>query len=234
MTTSSCSRELEREISTRQPSRPTPGCTPKSEAPKTVARFEQLLVDLDLSPETLQETLRIALGLGSAQEPLGRARRTGSHATAVAPAIALAGRGGRQPAAASEQGRHRSDALAGLRQPALHPHDQRPPVFRPSMDTVLLHLGHPVMRQALASFARLRFPGGQSEFTPPSRWVVTRGAVPQGADALLLLTVEEMAVNELRETFHHWVRTVVLACQGRGAGRGRGLRRAARRCRSRD
>jgi len=32
--------------------------------------------------------------------------------------------------------------------------------------------------------------------------------VPDGADALLLLTVEEFAVNELRETFHHWVRTI--------------------------
>ena len=88
------------------------------------------------------------------------------------------------------------------------------PVFRPSIDTMLLHLGHPVMRHALASFARLRFPGGQSEFTPPSRWVVTRGQVPAGADALLLLTVEEMAVNELRETFHHWVRTVALPIKG--------------------
>ena len=84
------------------------------------------------------------------------------------------------------------------------------PVFRPSIDTVLMHLGHPVMRQALSSFARLRFPGGQSEFTPPSRWAVTRGAVPEGAQALVLVTVEEMAVYELRETFHHWVRTVVL------------------------
>jgi hypothetical protein len=74
--------------------------------------------------------------------------------------------------------------------------------------------GTPVMRQALASFARLRFPGGQSEFTPPSRWVVTRGPLPAGADALLLLTVEEMAVNELRETFHHWVRTVALPIKG--------------------
>jgi len=32
--------------------------------------------------------------------------------------------------------------------------------------------------------------------------------VPTGADALLLLTVEELAVNDLRETFHHWVRTI--------------------------
>ena len=33
--------------------------------------------------------------------------------------------------------------------------------------------------------------------------------MPPGADALVLLSVEELAVNELRETFHRWVRTVV-------------------------
>jgi hypothetical protein len=84
------------------------------------------------------------------------------------------------------------------------------PVFRPSPDTVLMHLGHPLMRQVLTSFARLRFPGGQSEFTPPSRWVVTRGTISPDADALILLTIEELGVNSLRETLHHWVRTVAI------------------------
>jgi superfamily II DNA or RNA helicase len=75
-------------------------------------------------------------------------------------------------------------------------------VFRPRKDTVLLHLGHPVMRQALSVFASRRFPGtGRSV----SRWTVTRGEVPDGARALVRLFVEEMATNELRETFHHWV-----------------------------
>jgi hypothetical protein len=41
-----------------------------------------------------------------------------------------------------------------------------------------------------------------------SRWTVTRGAVADDAHALIRLTVEEMATNELRETFHHWVRTI--------------------------
>ena len=27
---------------------------------------------------------------------------------------------------------------------------------------------------------------------------------------MVLLTIEELAVNELRESFHHWVRTVCL------------------------
>jgi hypothetical protein len=35
---------------------------------------------------------------------------------------------------------------------------------------------------------------------------------------LVLLTVEELAVNELRESFHHWVRTVCLPVSGGGLG----------------
>ena len=41
-----------------------------------------------------------------------------------------------------------------------------------------------------------------------SRWTVRLGDVPTNADALILVSVEELAVNELRETFHRWVRTV--------------------------
>lgn len=79
------------------------------------------------------------------------------------------------------------------------------PVFRPAKDTVLLHLGHPMFRKALTTFARARFPGGEGG---ASRWIVRYGAIPAQADALLLLTVEELAVNDLREPFHYWVRTV--------------------------
>jgi hypothetical protein len=79
------------------------------------------------------------------------------------------------------------------------------PIFRPQRDTALLHLGHPLFHRALALFARARFPGTADSST---RWTVRRGKVPAGADALLLLTVEELAVNELRESFHHWVRTL--------------------------
>lgn len=89
------------------------------------------------------------------------------------------------------------------------------PVFRPRRDTVLLHVGHPLFRRALATFARVRFPGSEHE---ASRWTVRRGWVPEGTDALLLLTLEELAVNELRETFHHWVRTVTLPIAGGSLG----------------
>ncbi len=78
-------------------------------------------------------------------------------------------------------------------------------VFRPRKDTVLLHLGSPVFHQVLNRFARARFPGETAETA--TRWTVRRDHLPEGTDALLVLTVEEMAVNELRETFHHWVRT---------------------------
>jgi superfamily II DNA or RNA helicase len=206
--------ELEREISTRKRASDDARVHTDERGTEDRARFEQLLIDLDLSPQTLQDTLRIALGLGTAQEPLeGPDARGRMRLRAPLPS--------RWQAVVDDSLRLRankgvSGAMPWLvfdNQYFIHTINGRR-VFRPSMDTVLLHLGHPVMRQALASFARLRFPGGQSEIIPPSRWVVTRGAVPAGADALLLLTVEEMAVNELRETFHHWVRTVVLPVKG--------------------
>lgn len=83
------------------------------------------------------------------------------------------------------------------------------PVFRPEPDSSLLHLGHPIFHQALSQFARDRFPG-VGDGLKASRWTVRRGAVADGADASILLTVEELAVNELRETFHHWVQTLEL------------------------
>jgi hypothetical protein len=52
---------------------------------------------------------------------------------------------------------------------------------------------------------RKRFPGtGEGA----SRWCVRQGDVPKGMEAVILLSIEEIAVNELRETFHHWVRTI--------------------------
>ena len=78
-------------------------------------------------------------------------------------------------------------------------------VFAPRPDILLVHLSHPMMQRALSALTRRRYPGTVDEV---SRWTVRRGEVPAGADALLLLSVEELAVNDLRETFHHWVRTL--------------------------
>lgn len=42
--------------------------------------------------------------------------------------------------------------------------------------------------------------------------------MPEGVGALLLLTVEELAVNELREPCHHWVRTLAFPVRGDALG----------------
>jgi hypothetical protein len=78
-------------------------------------------------------------------------------------------------------------------------------VFRPRPDVLLMHLSHPMLQRALSMLTRRRFPGTGEEV---SRWTVRVSDVPAGADAVVLLTVEELAINDLRETFHHWVRTV--------------------------
>ena len=80
-------------------------------------------------------------------------------------------------------------------------------VFLPRGDAVLMHLAHPMMQRALGVLARRRYPGAGGE---ASRWTVRRGGVPEEADAVILLSVEELGVNALRETFHRWVRTLAL------------------------
>ena len=79
------------------------------------------------------------------------------------------------------------------------------PVFCPLTDVRFMHLSHPMVQRALSSLTRCRFPGPHDSV---SRWTATEGDVPKGARGLVLLSVEELAVNALRETFHHWVRTL--------------------------
>jgi superfamily II DNA or RNA helicase len=86
--------------------------------------------------------------------------------------------------------------------PFITPVGQRT-VFRPRVDTLMLHLNHPLVQKATGALTRRRFPGQNAV----SRWTARYGDVPPGADALLLLHVEELAVNDLRESFHHWVQT---------------------------
>ena len=89
-------------------------------------------------------------------------------------------------------------------------------VFRPRSEALLLHLAHPMMRHALGVLAKWRYPGAGAE---ESRWVARYGDVPEGADATILLTVEELGVNQLRETFHRWVRTVAFPVRDGELGR---------------
>lgn len=91
-------------------------------------------------------------------------------------------------------------------------------VFRPRADTLMLHLAHPLTQRATGRLTRHRFPGPNAV----SRWTVRLGDVPAGVDALVLLHVEELAVNQLRETFHHWVRTIVLPVAGGELGKPHG------------
>ncbi len=79
-------------------------------------------------------------------------------------------------------------------------------VFSPRPDVTLAHLSHPMLQHAVSTLARRRFPGTGDEV---SRWTVRLTPLPQGTDALILFSIEELAVNDLRETFHHWVRTIV-------------------------
>lgn len=172
---------------------------------KSLAEFSR---HIDLRPESLRETLEVAMGAG-----FGYPRLEGPDAKGR---MRFA-----QPIPANWQALiddtvrlERKGALGSLPGLVFDPQffvdtTGERAVFRPKPDTTLLHLGHPVFRFAMSTLARLRFPGGGSrpgEYRA-SRWIVRSGAVPTEADALILLTVEELAINELREPFHHWTRT---------------------------
>jgi superfamily II DNA or RNA helicase len=180
-------------------------------------RLMELCRQIDLSPETLRKTLDVALGLNferpRLEGPDARGRFRLRHPlppqwNEIIDDTLRLRRGGRDQGALPAMvfdPRHFVQMLSGR------------PIFRPAKDAVLLHLGHPLFRQALGLFARARFPGGHQGGSA-SRWTVRRGEVPAGADALMLITVEELAVNELREPFHHWVRTVRLPVRSGALG----------------
>jgi superfamily II DNA or RNA helicase len=175
-------------------------------------RLQALAREVDLDAGTLQDTLDTALGL-----KVGRPRFDGPddrHRFRLKPDY---------PADWSSvvDDSLRLDALRGRRGAlAAITFDSKTfvstingrPIFRPLKDTALVHLAHPMVQRALAEFARTRYPGGSS-----TRWTVRRGDVTD-ADALLLLTIEELAVNELRESFHLWVRTIVAPIRDRHLG----------------
>lgn len=175
-------------------------------ATAALQRVRDLARTVQLGPETLRETLDVSLGLGAGRPrlegPDGRGRFR------LKPPVPAAWEGLIDDALRLGHGRNRGALPALAFDPAILVRDiGGRPVFRPEPDTAILHLGHPVIRRGLANLARARFPGAAHS---ASRWTVRRGPVPPGLDALLLLTVEELAVNELREVFHHWVTTLVI------------------------
>ena len=182
---------------------------PRDQTPSVTAQeadqVKALVEELELDPITLRDTLDVALGM----EGGGRPRLEGPDARGM---FRL-----RHPIPAGWDDLV-DDFLRiadGPRQGALPRLLFDPqllirlvegrPVFTPAPDAQLMHLGHPLFHRSLQLLAQARFPGSQRS---TSRWTVRKGELPEGADALLLLTVEELAVNDLRETFHHWVRTV--------------------------
>jgi hypothetical protein len=209
-------RMLDEAITQRRGQADTPRAPVDGAAVKAAERLESLYHHLDLSPDSLCRTLEVALGVGVGHPRLegpderGRMKLKPPLPRRWEPLIddSL-----RLPGARGERG-----PIPGMvfDPKAFVSTREGRQVFRQAPDTVLLHLGHPLFHEALATFARLRFPGEKE--LAPSRWTVRRGAVPAGAEALLLLTVEELAVNELREPFHHWVRTLRLPVRGGALG----------------
>jgi len=203
---------LDRDVETSRNRAEVPRKKDLSTGEQEKERLEQLCREIDLTPDNLRNTLEIALGLGFGMACLegpderGRFRfchRPPKWDSLINDSIRLKGKGGIP------------GPMPGLIfDPQLFvQRNNGRPVFRPSKDTVLLHLGHPMFRHALVTYARARFPGAGGDIAA-SRWCVRQGEVPAGADAVVLLTVEELAVNELREPFHHWVRTLRIPIKG--------------------
>ena len=171
------------------------------------ARLEILRADVDLSPETLRETLETSLSIGAPPPKLPRFEQDSKgRDRLIRPVPSLwtelvdatirlklpQGGRGALPAVVFDPN-HYIKKLSGR------------PVYTPEPDSKLLHLGHELYHRVMTTFARYRFPGGVDS---ASRWVVRVGDVPPGLDGIVQLTVEELAVNELREPCHHWVRTL--------------------------
>lgn len=179
---------------------------PDDVAAPAAERLAGLAAEIDLDPMSLRDTLEAAMAIGAGRPQLdctpthvcklvdpglrgwsevvdeSLRQRTGRGALGPVPSIAFSG-----------------EAL--MRQIG----ERR--VFQPRNDVLLMHLSHPLMQRALSALTRRRFPGTGDEV---SRWTVSVGGVRGELDALILLTVEELAVNELREGFHHWTRTIAL------------------------
>ena len=165
-------------------------------------RLKSLRADLDISPATLRETLETAMAIDAGRPRLKADRPGRDYFQRPIPALW-------QELVTDALSKGREGALPALVfDPAhfvqLRGNDRNRPVYIPEPDARLMHLGHALYHRVLSTFARFRFPGGPN---PATRWTTRIGGVPDGADALVLLTVEELAINALREACHHWVRT---------------------------
>lgn len=162
--------------------------------------LDRLAVALDLSPGTLRDTLEVALGgEGRLEGPDARGR------------FKLASPVPQTWRALVDDSLRRGGALPGLTfDPARFVRQLAGrPIFRPDKDSALIHLGHPLVQRAIATFARARFGGDPSRRA--SRWTVRQCPLPADMEAVVVMTIEELAVNELREPCHHWLRDLCFA-----------------------
>ncbi len=180
--------------------------------PDTARLLENLATEIDFDPTALRHTLEAAMAAGGRGRPqLGPAPVGVDFWRLLRPDLPgwrdTIDESVRQQRTDGVQGGTRSlafDADALLRQVGGRG------VFSPRPEVALLHLAHPMIERALRVLTQARLPGPAET----ARWTVRRGGVPHGVDALILLSLEELAVNELRETFHHWVRTITLPVRG--------------------
>ena len=198
---------LDRDLDTAR----TRGAPDADERTDADAHTAALAAEVDLDPDTLRDTLEAAMAIPASRPQL--------LPDAAAPGIwrmkrpdlpdwrEIVDEWVRIPAAGNGKGP--MPGLAFSTAPFMEELGNLT-VFRPRRDALLMHLAHPMLHRALGLLARRRYPGGQQV----SRWTVRRGGLPEtpppGMDALILLSIEEFAVNELRETFHRWVRTILV------------------------
>lgn len=170
-------------------------------------QMEALAAEFDLDPLTLRATLESALAIRAGRPQLQAADESEvfklvrhdlpGWVEVIEESLRL--RGGQRPYA----------RLAFDNRPFLTWVGERE-IFCPRPDVLRMHLSHPMLQRALSTLTRRRYPNSGDEV---SRWTVRLAELPAGTDALILLSAEELAVNELRETFHHWVRTVAFPIQ---------------------
>ena len=174
------------------------------EPARQAALLDAMAAEIDLDPDALGDTLETAMAISGGRPQLQVAEEPGFYR------VVNPGLGGwrdvidnavRRPALGSDLGP--MPQLAFSPEPFIE-RLGRLRVFLPRRDALLMHLSHPLIQRALGMLTRLRYPGEHQV----SRWTVRMGEVPEGADALVLLSVEELGVNGLRETFHRWVRTL--------------------------
>jgi len=180
-----------------------------------VAAAQQLAAladELDLDPGAMRETLHAALAIRVGRPQLAPSPSEPGTWRLLHPDLPgwaeVVDESLRTDAGRSTRGALRRLAFDGT--PFIEPVGERT-VFNPRADVAMMHLSHPMLDRAFSVLSRSRYAGTGAE---ASRWTVRTGEVPEGADALVLLSAEEIGVNELRETFHHWVRTIALPVRG--------------------